>query len=137
MNDLTLTGICSKCGGPQDRPDQRYCRACHAAYQREHRPKPSELSAEAQHKLAARTKAGIYSRRGLIEQRPCQVCGSEKAERHHENYDKPLEIIWLCRPCHTTHHRMEKFREQFKVLGWSRDASFIEVRSSPTVDKGE
>lgn len=27
--------ICSRCGGPQDRPNQRYCRACHTKYERE------------------------------------------------------------------------------------------------------
>jgi hypothetical protein len=25
---------CSRCGGPRDRPGQRYCRSCHAAYKR-------------------------------------------------------------------------------------------------------
>lgn len=27
-------------------------------------------------------------------------CGNEKAQAHHPDYSKPLEVIWLC----TTHH---------------------------------
>jgi len=35
-----LAQPCGGCGGQRDRPMQRYCRACHAKYQREtYRPK--------------------------------------------------------------------------------------------------
>lgn len=32
----------------------------------------------------------------------CEKCGekTEKLERHHKDYLKPLEIIWLCKNCH-------------------------------------
>jgi len=32
--------ICSHCGKPNDRPSQRYCRACHTAYMRLARRRP-------------------------------------------------------------------------------------------------
>ncbi len=36
----------------------------------------------------------------------CQKCGSiEHLERHHPNYEKPLDIITLCKPCHDFVHR--------------------------------
>jgi hypothetical protein len=34
---------------------------------------------------------------------PCEKCG-QPAERHHDDYGKPTEIRWLCRPCHTAAH---------------------------------
>ena len=36
----------------------------------------------------------------------CSKCSSSlKIEGHHENYDKPFEVIWLCERCHKEHHR--------------------------------
>jgi hypothetical protein len=39
-------------------------------------------------------------RRGLIKRQPCRICGS-RAMAHHEDYSKPLAVIWLC----PKHHR--------------------------------
>ncbi len=34
----------------------------------------------------------------------CEVCGM-KAEAHHNNYDKPLEVKWLCFKHHREYHK--------------------------------
>lgn len=39
-----------------------------------------------------------------ITKTPCK-CGKLKVEGHHEDYSKPLEVIWLCRKCHGLIHR--------------------------------
>lgn len=39
--------------------------------------------------------------RGRITRQPCEVCGAKKTNAHHDDYDKPREVRWLC----TTHHR--------------------------------
>lgn len=44
-------------------------------------------------------------RLGLLERQPCQVCGAEKSEAHHPDYDRPLEVQWLCRKHHKAAHR--------------------------------
>ena len=36
---------------------------------------------------------------GKLTKEPCKVCGIEKVHAHHEDYNKPLEVIWLC-PIH-------------------------------------
>jgi hypothetical protein len=39
-------------------------------------------------------------RSGKLVRSPCEVCGNEAAQAHHDDYGKPLEVRWLC----TTHH---------------------------------
>lgn len=37
----------------------------------------------------------------IIRPEMCSVCKQKgKIEGHHEDYSKPLEVIWLCRTCH-------------------------------------
>lgn len=74
---------------------------CHNAYCRQWN-KTRRMSPEQRKRDACRSHAGVYKRRGLLVPQPCAVCGSgDQIEMHHEDYDKPLEVIWLCRP----HHR--------------------------------
>jgi len=95
---------CSRCGGPNDRAPQRYCRACHAAYMRANRPAHSELSEKERMKANARAYANSYFGRRPDLREPCERCGSEKAEKHHDDYRLPLAVRWLCRSCHLERH---------------------------------
>lgn len=38
----------------------------------------------------------------------CQVCGNPAEERHHDDYDEPFDIQWLCKVCHKKLHRIYK-----------------------------
>ena len=44
-------------------------------------------------------------RRGLIEQKPCEVCGEQNTDRHHENYALPMQVRWLCHKHHKADHK--------------------------------
>lgn len=39
----------------------------------------------------------INLRNGNLIKNKCIKCGNLKTEAHHENYLKPLEVIWLCK----------------------------------------
>jgi ribosomal protein S27AE len=47
-------------------------------------------------------------RNGLLVRCPCVRCGEQKSLAHHEDYDKPLDVMWLCQPCHKQRHKEMK-----------------------------
>ena len=51
-------------------------------------------------KRAAHVAVGNAIRDGKLVRMPCEVCGTEVAQAHHDDYSKPLDVRWLC----TTHH---------------------------------
>jgi hypothetical protein len=64
------------------------------------------LTAEQRRKDIARSYAGVYKRRGKVVIQGCEKCGGS-AEMHHDDYDKPLEIRWLCREHHLELHKCQ------------------------------
>ena len=44
-------------------------------------------------------------RNGSLVRIPCIKCGEQKSLAHHEDYDKPLDVMWLCQPCHKQRHK--------------------------------
>lgn len=99
---------CFRCGKNPRRTNRRgrvmsYCLTCHAAYARAWRS-VNPMTPEQRMKDSARSIAGVYKRRGKLIPAPCEKCGTAKTEMHHDDYAKPLDVRWLCRPCHLDHH---------------------------------
>jgi ribosomal protein S27AE len=42
---------------------------------------------------------------GKLLRQECCRCGNAKTVAHHEDYDKPLDVVWLCEPCHKQRHK--------------------------------
>lgn len=87
------------CGRHKARAGQGTCRWCHRAYMRRWR-KDHPLAGEARLRSIARSYANVYQQRGKLIPKPCEVCGSLKVEKHHDDYSKPLEVRWFCREHH-------------------------------------
>jgi hypothetical protein len=61
--------------------------------------------AEDKRRQTAHTAVAKAIRNGVLTRMPCERCGAVKSEGHHEDYDKPLDVMWLCRPCHKQRHK--------------------------------
>jgi hypothetical protein len=100
---------------------QASCKPCQRQVNRKNRQENAELYAQtdrkyyqknkqrykerdsrySKNKTKAASAANYAIKKGKITRQPCEECGAEKADAHHDDYAKPLEVRWLCR----SHHR--------------------------------
>lgn len=55
-------------------------------------------------RLAHKAVENAIKNGGLVS-RDCERCGAEKTHAHHDDYNKPLAVMWLCAKCHFHRHR--------------------------------
>lgn len=58
-----------------------------------------------ENKKKASEKVNNAVRDNRLEKLPCCICGNTKSEGHHEDYNNPLQVIWLCKKHHGMIHR--------------------------------
>ena len=92
------------------------CRECRAIERKARNKKHNEESVIYRQKNPLKVKAHkvieLALLRGEIE-RPetCEDCSEEqRLHGHHDDYSKPLDVRWLCQPCHQRFHREAKKR---------------------------
>ncbi len=58
-------------------------------------------------KALARSIVGKAIKKGILSKNDfCCLCGSTKyIQAHHDDYNKPLEVKWVCRKCHYKIHQ--------------------------------
>jgi hypothetical protein len=118
--------IC-KCGATKENPDSGFCRLCSNEKKRLLREKnkqdPDWVAAETEKNIAryrddleqdmkrlCRKATFSALRKGILKYAPCEVCGIDDSsvQAHHDDYNKPLEVRWLCSWHHAEHHKNEK-----------------------------
>ncbi len=55
-------------------------------------------------KYRAHNIVNNHKRAGNLHQEPCEICGNKKTVAHHDDYDKPLNVRWLCQAHHKQWH---------------------------------
>lgn len=61
-------------------------------------------------KVKARQKLNDAVGSGSMEVQICSIANCKIiGEAHHEDYSKPLEVIWLCKLHHEDHHHKEHY----------------------------
>lgn len=84
-------------------------------YDRDRAKRPERMRANAEinkiwrseDKRRQKAHSSVYSavKSGALIRQPCCRCGEQKTVAHHEDYDKPLDVVWLCQPCHKQRHK--------------------------------
>lgn len=66
-------------------------------------------------KRAARVALGNALKRGDVMKPPeCQICAvaNDRLHGHHEDYTRPLDVIWVCAACHAFIHAYWRTQER-------------------------
>lgn len=82
---------------------------------RANRKSSQEWTADQKRKIKARSIANNAKRDGKLIPEPCK-CGSTDVEMHHENYDFPLLVTWICRICHLEEHKKQDMVKKKPIL---------------------
>jgi hypothetical protein len=59
-------------------------------------------------RCAARKAVAEAIRTGDLSRQPCVVCGKAQTHAHHEDYSRPLDVIFLCQKHHRELHELKK-----------------------------
>lgn len=73
-----------------------------------HREQEKKYRGKWPKKILAHKAVQTAIMKGAFKKQPCEICGETKSEAHHDDYDKPLEVRWLCKACHTEWHMHNK-----------------------------
>lgn len=118
-----LMAVCKDCHRANVRANREANAAHYRDYERERANLPHRVAARSAYQQTpeGRKRASLAKRRyternpvkraavdavskairdGRLTRQPCEVCGAARAQAHHDDYGKPLEVRWLC----TTHH---------------------------------
>ena len=89
------------------------CQRCYWNYISEILPKEEQPRygsgyslAEKEKRSRARSIFNHHIRDKHIERKPCEICGESKTQAHHDDYDKPLAVRWLCLKHHREWHKV-------------------------------
>jgi hypothetical protein len=67
-------------------------------------------------KIKARVIAQRAIKSGKLIKKNCEVCGDTDTHMHHDDYNKPLDIHWLCRKHHREIHHGMNFNKKTELM---------------------
>jgi len=110
---------CKECARSDARQNYKNNIERYVAYEKERFKDPNRKSKIKQYakrrpeeKKKATNATSNAIRDGKLIKQPCEVCGVDKVEAHHDDYSKPLDVRWLCRKHHLEHHGKKEWTRQ-------------------------
>lgn len=118
---------CCYCGNEKENRKLSYCYRCNSFLESEARFKrvsslEGKLKERLKHKIRMEDPIKRLKRSahlmvtgaicgGYLVKKPCEVCGKiNGVDAHHDDYNKPLDVRWLCRLHHMQHHNAQKIK---------------------------
>jgi len=91
------------------------CKRCFVGHQRARRQTQEGKAYKAalqkawvknnQHKIRAHKAVYNAVKKGELIRQPCMICGAtENIHAHHDNYNRKLDVVWLCGKHHSERH---------------------------------
>lgn len=134
-----LFGKCKECHCAQTRAYRAANDAVRERDRNRRRKSPERSAAQAalvrQQRLEHPERSRAYNavryalQTGKLVRQPCEVCGT-KAQAHHDDYSKPLEVRWLCARHHAQHHAEQQLSKWVMVNDEWVEAQFLLARSA-------
>ena len=112
MSKDGMTASCKKCLSSYDksRANKPHRVEMRARYAKTDGGKESGQKAKAKYieknpvKRAAHVITGNAIRSGALVKQPCEECGALKVHAHHDDYQHPMSVTWLCDKHHNKWH---------------------------------
>lgn len=76
-------------------------------FKEKHRKEARKYYIKNKDKAACRDKVRYALKMGRLKKQPCW-CGETKVEAHHEDYSKPLDVVWFCFKHHREYENSKK-----------------------------
>lgn len=103
-----------------------WCRRCKQDYRNQWQKNKKRKSYEVKYRKNSKNLKAHYAHKavyyavkvGKLKKLPCEKCGTtNRVQGHHWNYDLPLDVKWLCVPCHKQEHvRLQRLFEMAQIL---------------------
>ena len=110
--------ICVDCGEKKNRLEftgnSKRCFACNTNKKKQSKEIRSDYLATYKNTEVGKNihcaKQVVYymKKLGVLSQSPCQICGEDSTQAHHDDYNKPWEVRWLCNKHHNDWHKNNK-----------------------------
>ena len=96
-----------------------------------------EMTRREKQKTHRIVKAAVDSGR-MIRPKVCSACGKKgRIGGHHADYEKPLEVIWLCGMCHAMAHKPDRVKKRLEdYLRWRPRIVFFPCGCVADFNKG-
>lgn len=94
----------------QEHQEQRKetCKRYYKNHTEEEAERQKEYLKNNREKQRAHWKVYNAIKTGELTPQPCEKCGEQRAFAHHDDYEKPLVVRWLCHKCHMGWHAKER-----------------------------